>query len=693
MPNAESDFNPLAEFRERLRLERERLAGMDWAQPPDEPEPEPANLFRLAPEYGRGLPLAPEGLTMDEIRAALPEKLTGYLICDSLEALLVKVPPGVGKTHAMSAVAQELSEQGYRGLWCGQRHDMFAEIASLPHFDPHRWWHWQPISGEINQIDACRYADAQRAWSERGYHAMDLCWQLCKPDGWYKRCPYRLQEKRKERVIFAQHAHLVNGLSIDRFHYAVVDELPLGAFVEDRVIEVKDLDVGAIGPLGLLIAKLVDRCQWAPDRRRVAGRELWDQIGELFGAALEATDADYGLPAMPRVYKADEVQWVKHWYVFDLLRLGAQEHEAWKSGWPAWNERVWVTSKGLHLLDRKQPWNKLPAKLVVLDATAQPELYRMIFGRGVEVYAPAARRVGTLKQIAGRTNGKQAVLDGDQISQYGREMLDIAQRLTASAKHPGVICYKSLRPHAEKLFDTVLTFGALRGSNRMEHCDAVVILGTPTPNQSQMLDLATAITGQREPFFKLDEKGMREPASEYRLRAYRFTPAGLVEWQQQFEGATGARRNVREYRSPALRAIHAQLREAELVQAEHRARINVRAATVWLVTSTPLDEPLDGLYQDPPIGPAGIDWKIWQKLEPWLSDRHAQGLSVTYADLAEWLGPKKNKKTGEETDRANYFRDHGYLRIIMQYQPELWEESLRPKGGKGGRPEKSIAPK
>lgn len=673
----------LDEFLARLKASREALDAADWTLP-EPPEFPSLGQWRLRPIQSGAPPVARGGKTIAALREELPERLREYLRSESKAVLLVKVPPGVGKTHAASQVAQEYAAAGYRGLWAGSRHNMFSEIASMPHFEPRRWYHWQPISGEIDGDPACRYADYQAAWTQRGYGAMDLCWQVCEPDGHLKRCPYRRQERVRARLIFAQHQHLVSGIAIDKFRFAVVDELPLGAFVEDRLIKVEDLDVGATGPVGELIRRLQALAATAPDKRRVAGRALFDQVGDLVTDAIAACEINVGAPRPPRIYGPTEALRAPHWYVFDMLELMDRERRAWREGWAAWNETVWLTRAGLHLLARSDPWDKLPAKLIVLDATAHHELYRLIFRREVEVYAPAAERLGRLYQVAGRQNGKGAALaKKGELSEAGRAMIDAALQLTAGATRPGVICWKAMRPHVEKHFDLVLTFGGLRGSNAMEACDVVVILGTYTPNQEAMLDLATAVTGELRPFHELDEHGARKPIHRPVMRAYRLTEAGLAQVREIWPGAAGVERQIGEYAHPALRAIHEQLREAELVQAIHRARINVRAATVWLLTSTPTDEPVDALHEEPPIAPAGIHWKAWTRLEPWLAERHAAGLGVTNADIAEFIG-----------STVKYVQDNKWLEVIASSRPDMWViDSIKPaKGTAGGPPKKAIKP-
>lgn len=672
----------LDEFLERLRALKESLARADWTVP-EPPEFDPLGQWKLRPILVGAPPVAPPGQTLDELRHELPERIRAYLNSESDAVLLVKVPPGVGKTHASVGVAQDFAGSGYRGLWCGQRHNMFTEIAALPHFEPRRWYHWQPISGQIDDEPACRYAEYQAAWTARGYSAMDLCRQVCRPDNWIKKCAYRRQEKAKARLIFAQHQHLTAGIAINKFDFAVVDELPLGAFVDDRLIGVDHMAVGATGPLGDLIAELRVLCGTVTERRRLAGRALFEKVGELVGDAIAAVEIKVGVPVPPRVHGPTEVERAPYWYVYDLVELLASEYAAWRAGWPAWNETVWLTRGGIHLLQRAEPWKHLPAKLVVLDATAQPDLYRMIFRREVEVYAPLARRAGRLYQVAGRQNGKGLAVAKGELTAAGREMLETARQLAAGAERPGLICWKALRPHAEKYFDLVMTFGALRGSNHMEQCDVVIVLGTYTPNQESMLDLATAITGQREPFHEADETGARQPIHRPTMRAYRLTEAGLMQVRTLWPDSQGVERQIKEYAHPALRAIHEQLREAELVQAIHRARINVRATTVWLLTSTPTDEPLDALYEEPPIGPAGIHWKVWTKLEPWLADRHTQGAAVTSADIAQAMN-----------STAKYVQDNKWLDAIVAHYAGAWEiDAIRPaKGTAGGQPKKAIRP-
>ena len=130
-----------------------------------------------------------------------------------------------------------------------------------------------------------------------------------------------------------------------------------------------------------------------------------------------------------------------------------------------------------------------------------------------KVFAPTVERVGKLYQIAGRLNGKHTTLDKGELSDSGRELLDITRRLIAQRGYtkPGFVVWKALATHFQREFGdaAVLTFGGLRGTNALQDVDALFICGTYTPNGFALIDHAVALSDRVEPLFQLGEDGRK----------------------------------------------------------------------------------------------------------------------------------------------------------------------------------------
>lgn len=691
--------NPISQFVEDLRRRRQAIDGLNWTPPGQADEGQPAfDDFRLKPLTSSSLAPLDAPMPLERLRGVITVRLHEYLDRPGRSVLVIRAPPGSGKTHATVGVAQSMADHGWRGLWAAGRHSMFKDLQNLPHFKDRLWYHWRGLQGEIDDVPVCRYGPGQRRWGDLGYEPMKLCDQLCGRlrDNYIKECIYRCQAKVKTPLIFGQHQHLVSGLSVSDFDFAIVDELPLTAFIEERLIPVDGLNVGATGPMGMLTTALIQACASAAPSSRIAGQRLFELIGEDLSDVYAQVDVGAGiLPEVPQVWTEGEVFRAPYWYVFDLLNILSPEHRAWKEGWPGWNERAWLTRKGLHLLSRGRPWDKLPDKVVVLDATAQPELYRMLFDREVEVLTAVVERQGKVYQVAGRLNGLYQTRKGDELTENGRELLDVARAIERReiekredegrpSPSTGIVCWKALAPHFRRYFgeERVLTFGALRGTNALANVDLLIVAGTFSPEGSQMLDLAAALSDQLKPFWETDEGGKRKPLYRYADREFRLSAAGLAAAQAHFGPNTaGVARRSGYYLDETLDAIHRQLREAELLQALHRARLVGHEATVWLLTSTPLsDEPIDAVYNDPPIGPDGIDWRIWLRLEPWLESQWAAGNSLTYEALSEFAG------VGLKWAQRNQWLD-----VIARHRPDMWLVGrLEPKGP--GRPTRIVTP-
>jgi hypothetical protein len=625
---------------------------------------------------------------VDSLRELIPGQVGRYVDSDSESVLLIRVPAGVGKTHAAVQAVQRVASDR-RILYTAARHNFLADLQAIPGFNPSLWYHWLPIHLHADEHDpiptTCRFAPAQLAWLKKGYPAFDLCRQLCVNDKHIAECPYRLQRRQREPIVFAMHNHLSSGLAIDDFGACIVDELPLQAFVGRRHVPSKGLDVGATGPLGELVVKLGQLVGLAP--KRLAGRDLFDQIGPtLREVYAQAEILPEMLPQVPRVYNSEMVGEVPYYYVLDFLRLASNEYDAWRNGWPRWAERVWLDPKGLNLLDRKKPWAKLPRKLVVLDATGQAPIYRALFDREVEVYEPRVKRPGRVYQVVHRLNGVGSLLAQEEgqepaPTQRARQLVQIAGSIASRYQgRTAVVTHKRLVSLFATAFGeaNTLHFHALRGTNALQDVDCLIVAGGPSPTLQGVVDAATALAHERvKSFVAIDDKGKARPVWTTALREYavseelRAAHGGLVPWR-----AVGGF-----WTDPDLTAVYDQLREQELVQAIHRARPNIRPCDVWVLTSIPTSEPLDGFFDEPPLGPEGIHWAPWLKLQPWLEEQLAAGQSITNQAVAGAAGVSER-----------WALDQKWLAAIVGFDARWRIDRLVPETLSGGRPKLIAVP-
>lgn len=682
MASDNSGPDVLTSFVRDLLQQREQAAQQDWTyqEPPTAPDPWPNTRLQWKPSQRR-----PQGpaITIEELRERMPCVMKGYIERPTDDMLLMKVAAGGGKTHAGVAVAQWAAERGHRVLWAAGRHNLYHDLWRLPHFDRELWHHWLPIHEQKDEGDTipttCRYARAQHQWARKGYDSMDLCLQLCTMDGHIQKCPYRRQQHRREPIIFAMHNHLASGMSISDFSLVIVDELPLNAFVDHRVIPPDGIRLpGASGPIEQLL-EVVHLMANQENGELYAGPKLFKQIGPILQDVYAQIEMmEDMLPQIPRVASADDVAEKPYWYLFDFLTLASPEYDAWRHGWPRWAERVKVTGRGLHLLQRAEPWDQLPLRMVVLDATASASMYRQIFDRPVQEFHPRIQRQGSIYQVTGRLNGTTTLLEDETPTRQARELLEISRRIAGGYDgRVGVVCNKALRPLFEREFgeSNVEHFYALRGTNSLEDVNCLLVVGNPAPDLMSTINTAAALNEERiRPYGQENEHGYIQPLFYAQEREYAITD----ELRQKHDGQTPWR-NVKGFWSePELQAIYEAHRENELLQAIHRARPNVRECDVWVLTSTPTSEPLDGVWDDPPIGPDGIYWKTWLQLEPWLQEQFDSHKAVSTTDLA----------TAADVD-PTWVRRKGWIEAIARHMPDKWELTLIPTGG---RPSKGIAP-
>jgi len=582
----------------------------------------------------------PPPLPLDEVREGISRAILDYVESADPRLLLVRVPPGVGKTTAAVEAAQDLAERG-RILYAGPRHDFFADIAGTKGFDWSKWYEWLPFAhtlGGGEAYDMCRYAPEMMSWLNRGYPSIDLCKALCNHDGYLSNCPYRLQARRKERIIFGMHQHLITGMAISDYWCGFCDEMPLGAFLKKQWVPPKSIVVpGAQGAL----KRLLDGLEYLASRATAPlwGPKLFSMIGNDLAAVYdEQENLGEWIPHIPIIDTPGEVHNAPFWYVQDLLLALSPEFTCWKSGWTRWISRVRVSRDGLLILSRhnaKDRWSK-SCPLICLDATGSPEMYKALFDRDVLLYAPTVERPGRIFQIVGRLNGMGGAFEGvngeKKLSKKGRQMLDVAQIIADDypGKRVAVVTFKAAKPEFEavpRFNGNTRHFGDIRGTNDLESADALIVAGGFCPNTGGVMDLAASIFPDRMESFI--EEGKPPPWTrkerEYRLKDP--DPRGYPV------------RDISGFWSdPHLRVVLEEFRRNEITQAVHRVRPNIKPSDVWLLTSLPTDEPLDGIFSnlnDTWLAPSrerketktgrpyyeGVTWEKWLLLREWLDEQ------------------------------------------------------------------------
>jgi hypothetical protein len=673
--------NPLIAFVERIRSERDYWRAQHFEPAPDPPEAPLPDRYKL--QFSAGYPAYQPIVSLEEARKQISNKIWEYIMEKRPKRmLLIKAQPGVGKTYLAVKAAQQMAKSGQRVLYAMPTHAHWETMGEFDNFDGSYWYHWLALSTESPETHntMCLFPTEMTTWTRKGYPAMKLCDSLCaiyKPN-----CEFRRQALRPERIIAGVHNHVSLGVSISDFDVAIVDELPLGAFLRPRHIPANAIRLNGVGPIADMSERLAALCAAG---ETIQGWELLDQLGELMDDVYaQFENFQDALPTIPWVARAEDVAKAPYWYLPDLLSLLVQEKAAYDNGATEWLERVVITKHGLDLLQRSAPWDGLPSHVILLDATGNPSVYKQLLDREVEVYAPNVRRAGSVYQVVKRLHGIGTVLEvlpGEQdkkakhqrLSKQGLEALEFCKAIIQQHgyKTPGCVTFKGAVPEFEAVFGAgrVLHFGAQRGANDLIECDAGFVVGAPQPQDGDIMRSVKILYPYRsKPFCLVEHNGMH-PARSEELRTYQY-----FDERGQAQRMVGGFWNDKD-----LNAIADVSREQELVQAIHRFRPITREVPVYLLTSVPTDEPLTGIFED--FGEALSipeevgNWQAWRRLVAWLEEAYKLGQPVTYADVAEAAGIPEYAA-----------RRLKLLDVVLSEFPDRWQsDKIIPATGRGRR--------
>lgn len=646
---ADTSTNPLVQFVESLqrnvRDELERVAAYRFTAVP-EPEPSDTMRHRLRWQTATARQERPL-MSIAEARDDMLRVMLEY--SDNTrpgKALLVKAQPGLGKTHVAILTAQ--LHDG-RALYLMPTHAHFEQLQNFSIFEADNWYHWLATHAKVPGSDdfMCRETQHTERLMGKGWPLSLACNGLCPL--WQATCDYKLQSQRPEKIIAGVHEHLTTGMNAPGVSLVIVDEEPVRAFLSPRHIPAADIATSRYaGPITELYELLRAMCA---SGEAISGKRLLDKIGDILrDVYAQVEDFEKLVPAMPQINARGDIEKLPAWFLDDLLVLLAGEWEAWRRGQTEWLERVLIHGGQLVLMKRRRVWDKIPARLIIIDATANTEIYRQMFPeREIEVYEPAVQQKGSIFQVTGSYLGISQMKNDTEATRRASVCRAICD--AEGYENPGVVSFMAAEASFRAAgFANFAHFGGQRGSNALADCDAGFIVGSFSPPDVAIMDMVKMLKPGRLNRFSVQklDNGYLVPIRTDRLIEYHY---------QDGDGRSPWRVVSGLWNDPDLHAAMQSRREAEMLQAVHRFRPLTRNVPVWVFSSIPMDLQLSAVWDDPPLGPDGIDWRVWLKIK----DKVSAAETITIYDLAEWSGVGR-----EWITRKNW------LQAIMDYYANEW---------------------
>jgi len=268
---------------------------------------------------------------------------------------------------------------------------------------------------------------------------------------------------------------------------------------------------------------------------------------------------------------------------------------------------------------------------------------------------------GKVYQLWERQNGKHALLgqSGAKPTSHAEQASTVIAKIVESKgyKEPGIITFKTLLEKEDSYQQMrALNFYGARGTNELEGCDAVFVLGTPMPPVGGCEQLAKMIFFERDAPF--DDRW------DVRRMTYPIVKDGSG-WSYPVSGY---------WYDDDMTAVLDAYREAEILQAAHRGRPLHRDVDVWILANPPLPQlPLTDLLtlQDVYNAPTGVNIFLWDRVVQFAMAREF----VTAADLVDGVGV--NRHTAAK-----------YLDLLAEKYPETFEigTAIWQKGDRGRPP-------
>lgn len=356
---------------------------------------------------------------LDQVRAEQLRQIREY-VGARLQGLgtymLVRTSPGAGKTHSALQAAYEYALRASRAR---------GKVAILTQFtiDEYGWQDWLKQFGISDSSQAMYVVGRNSDQNSAGYCAMSTIADAVAAKGHNavhlvcKRCPLQMQceqswylsqfqRAKKKSMILARHQHGVIDELIGYRRLLVFDESPLGVVADKYELTAKDLVlapslmletqypdlVAALTKLlealrAIIGANLPVTGHASTEHVKLGGRWLFDRLEETLGSEALGKLAELdpqpvqsaGQPGYFQLTVEGVANLSKN-YLYDLWRVLKYEYEThYLAGRARWNSRLIPWGQTLRLYPMEPFKLDKLTKVIVADATGQPDLYGKAF--------------------------------------------------------------------------------------------------------------------------------------------------------------------------------------------------------------------------------------------------------------------------------------------------------------------------
>lgn len=456
--------------------------------------------------------------TQAERDSLLNEVYSGRIRCATLQAmhnrrgelLIQDIPPGIGKSYATAPLTHNRNI-----AYFAERHDMKMSVPALQAI---------PEAQRPNRDNCCN-PEEHIAYMEAGYDGSTI----------HPGEPYH-QQWRQEGSMLYMHNHLNTPYPLRHGDAWIIDEFRLDILLPCVRIDVLNALTGVEeGSLSERFLLAVLRTTYQIGRglreyrqseswyvKELRGKLVYDMLneelhGHLASVIEQLMEALENVSERPKVelQNASDIHALPGTGLVIAVRAIAAELPRWQTG-TSFNSLVGMDKKGLTVTKRTGLVDAKRTPPVILnDATSNALIAsRLLPGLAVKVNHLEVQPPSDMRLIhvnTGKRWNKTSLVDRASSIEQQRYAVRVVQEVLKQEdivpERLGLITYKRIEDRLGEMLGVAtyhdgatgkecplsLHFGGLRGSNILEECDVLVVIGTPMPALEDIMRYAQAI--------------------------------------------------------------------------------------------------------------------------------------------------------------------------------------------------------